>query len=263
VGRIPNHRLATACRRFYNQAMMEIEIKSDIPDRIIGILGGMGPEATMDLYLNIIRLTPAGRDQDHVRVLIYSNPKIPDRTMAIEQTGDSAVPSLIESAKLLERAGAGIIAMPCNAAHYFLAEIQREINIPILDMIEETSRRLRRESPIPKTIGLLASNGTVSSGVYTNSLRKQGISTLLPGGEDQQKIQIAIDEVKAGTHDRATQETFQSIGLRMVEAGAESVILGCTEIPLAFSPDEVTYPTLNPTRILAEIAVNWALGKGL
>ena len=126
---------------------MEIEIQPAVPDRVIGILGGMGPEATLDLYRDIIRLTPAKRDQDHIRVLIYSNPKIPDRTMGIEQTGESPVPSLIESARILEKGGAGIIAMPCNAAHHFLPEIQRQITIPVLDMIEEACRRLCERFP--------------------------------------------------------------------------------------------------------------------
>lgn len=259
--RMFNHCLETACKRFYNREMMEAEMKPALPDRMIGILGGMGPEATLDLYLNIIRLTPAKRDQDHIRVLIYSNPKIPDRTMAIERTGESPVPSLIESARVLERGGAGIIAMPCNAAHHYLPEIRREITIPVLDMIEETARRLCLRSQRPKAVGLIASNGAVLSGVYAKSLGQRGISILLPGEEDQRKIQIAIDQVKIGGHDRMTRETFQSAGLRMAEAGAESVILGCTEVPLAFDPAEVSYPTVNPTKILAEAAVDWALGK--
>lgn len=230
-----------------------------IPDRVIGILGGMGPEATLDLYRDIIDLTPVRRDQDHIRVLIYSNPKIPDRTRGIERTGESPVPDLIESAKVLEKGGAGIIAMPCNAAHHFLAEIQKQISIPILDMIEETSRRLCVRFPQAKTAGLIATNGTVISGVYTKSLANKGIAALMPDAEDQQRIQSAIDQVKIGIHDRAIREVFQSAGLRMTEAGAELIILGCTEVPLAFNSDEVNYPTLNPTRILAEAAVKWAL----
>jgi aspartate racemase len=118
-------------------------------DRMIGILGGMGPEATLDFYRHIINLTPAVIDQDHIRVLIYSNAKIPDRTEAITADGDSPLFELIESAKLLERSGAGIIAMPCNAAHYFLPQMQKEISIPILDMIEETCRALRECRPPP------------------------------------------------------------------------------------------------------------------
>ncbi len=231
-----------------------------MPDPMIGILGGMGPEATLDLYRHIIDLTPATKDQDHIRVLIYSNPKIPDRTEAIAACGDSPVSDLVESAKLLERSGADIIAMPCNTAHYFLPQIQESVSIPILDMIEETCRKIRETLPKVKTVGLIAAIGTVRSGVYHKTLAEAGIEVLVPTESDQQKIQAAIIQVKAGAQNRWTQETFQSIGARLVEAGAQTVILGCTEVPLAFEPDEVSYPSMNSTRVLAEAAVKWALG---
>jgi aspartate racemase len=229
------------------------------PSRVIGILGGMGPEATLDLYRHIIELTPAKRDQDHIQVLIYSNPKIPDRTKAIAGTGESPLPYLIESARLLEDSGAGIIAMPCNAAHHFLPEIRSEIGIPFLDMIEATCRRFQNQLPDAKAVGLIASIGTVCSGVYTRTLSRAGVDLLLPDDEDQQKIQTAIGQVKTRTHNRSTQETFQLIGMRLMNAGAAAIILGCTEVPLAFDPGEVDYPSLNSTRILAEAAVDWAL----
>jgi len=247
--------------RLYNQKMVGTQIRAAIPNRMIGILGGMGPEATLDLYSNIIRLTPAKKDQDHIQVLIHSNPKIPDRTEAIAQHGESPLPYLIESAKILEQGGAGIIAMPCNAAHHYLPEIRRHISIPFIDMIEETRCRIRVRCPDCSTVGLIATMGTVVSRVYPESLRKAGIAVQLPDREDQQKIQVAIDQIKAGVHNRSTQETLQSIGSHMSEAGAESIILGCTEIPLAFNSAEVNYPTLNPTSILAEVAVAWALAQ--
>jgi aspartate racemase len=241
--------------------MMDIGRKEDMPDRIIGILGGMGPEATLDLYRHIINLTPATRDQEHVRVLIYSNPKIPDRTKAIAESGISPLPELIHTAKILELGGAGIIAMPCNTAHYFLPQMQKEVSIPILDMIEETCRTLCQSLPDATKVGLIAALGTVHSGVYHRSLARAGIEIIVPRPEDQQRIQAAIGQVKAGAQGRSTQETFQSIGNRLVEAGAKAVILGCTEVPLAFEPNEVGYPSLNSTRILAEAAVAWALEK--
>jgi aspartate racemase len=241
--------------------MTEMEMRPEVPVRTIGILGGMGPEATLDLFRDIIRLTPARRDQDHIPVIICSNPRIPDRTRAIEGTGESPVPAIVESARTLETGGAGIIAMPCNAAHHFLPEIQRQVSIPILDMIEETGLWLAHGSLVPKTVGLIASTGTVLSAMYPKTLLKRKIHVLVPDEGDQERIQIAIDQVKAGTHNRITQDTFQSIGLHLVESGAEAIILGCTEVPLAFDPDAVGYPTLNPTKILAEVAVKWALGK--
>jgi aspartate racemase len=228
-------------------------------DRMIGILGGMGPEATLDLYRHIIRLTPAAKDQDHIRVLIYSNPKIPDRTKAISGIGENPLPHLIESAKLLERGGSGIIAIPCNATHHYLPDIQREVSIPILNMIAETCMRIARQLPNTKTIGLLAATGTVLSGVYHKTLSAAGIKVLIPSDAVQNEIQTAINQVKAGTHNLSTQELFQSAGMQLTQAGAQAVILGCTEIPLSFDPTTVGYPTLNPTQILAESAIRWAL----
>ena len=244
----------------YNREMAELT-QQHTPDHMIGILGGMGPEATLDLYRNIINLTPATKDQDHIRVLIYSNPKIPDRTRAIEAKGDSPLPSLIEAAKLLEGGGAGIIAMPCNTAHYFLPQMQMKVSIPILDMIEETCGKIRETLPEARTVGLIAAYGTVHCGVYRQPLARAGIELLLPDDEDQARIREAIGKVKAGMQDRSTRETFHAVGRRLVTAGARAVILGCTEVPLAFEPSEVNYPTVNPTRILAEAAVDWALGK--
>jgi aspartate racemase len=244
----------------YNHQAMELTSQAG-SRRIIGILGGMGPEATLDLFRCIIDLTPARRDQDHIQVLIYSNPKIPDRTKAIAAGGESPIPQLVESALLLEKSGAGILAMPCNAAHHYLPEVRQRVHIPFLDMIEETSRRLRSLLPCVKKVGLIASIGTYCSGVYPRSLSAVGVETVIPAHSDQQRIEAAINEVKAGRHGRAAQETFQSVGGRLIESGAEAVILGCTEIPLAFDVREVNYPTLNPTKILAEAAVEWALKK--
>jgi aspartate racemase len=232
-----------------------------LPDRIIGILGGMGPEATLDLYRQIIRLTPAVKDQDHIKVLIYSDPKIPDRTKAIAENGESPLPYLIRSAMLLEQSGAGIIAMPCNTSHHFLPEIQDKVKIPILNMIEETCRTLLSRVPEIKIVGLLATIGTLRSRAYEKVLSGAGVKVLVPDRVEQEKIQAAVARVKAGMHDRSTGEAFESAGSKLMRFGAEAVILGCTEIPLVFDPGSADYPCLNSTLILAQAAVDWALGN--
>lgn len=238
---------------------MSDAVNQIVPGRMVGILGGMGPEATLDLYRHIINLTPANKDQDHVPVLIYANPKIPDRTEAIAGGGESPLPYMIEGAKRLEKAGAGIIAIPCNAAHCYLPQIQVEVSIPFLDMIEETCREVRKTLPHAKKVGLIAALGTVTSGIYDRAFARAGIEVLVPSDTDQKRIQAAIAQVKAGEQNRLTRETFQSSGRRLSEAGAEAVILGCTEVPLAFEPSEVNYFSLDTTRILAEAAIAWAL----
>ena len=230
-------------------------------DRVIGILGGMGPEATIDLYRHIITLTPANRDQDHIRTVISSDPKIPDRTCAILEGGEDPLPYLIRAARLLEDAGVGVLAIPCNAAHFFLPRLRERVGVPILDMIGETCSAFCAQFPEARTVGLLGASGTVRSGIYESGFRTAGIAVLVPDEHDQQRVQSGISSVKAGTHDSATRDMFQSIGCDLVRAGAQAVILGCTEIPLAFDPSRVDYRTLNPTRILAQAAVDWALGR--
>jgi aspartate racemase len=227
--------------------------------QMIGILGGMGPEATLDLYRHIINLTPATRDQDHFRVLIYSNPKIPDRTLAIAGGGESPLDALLESARLLESAGASIIAMPCNAAHHYLGELRAAVNIPVLDMIAETCGALRRRYPEAGTAGLLASNGTVQSKIYHRALEAQGMAILLPDEAEQAFIQSAIDEVKSGRHAEKNREKLLKTGTRMIQAGAKAIILGCTELPLIFDSNAFPHPSLNSTLILAEAAISFSV----
>ena len=225
--------------------------------QMIGILGGMGPEATLDLYRHIINLTPASRDQDHFRVLIYSNPKIPDRTLAIADGGESPLDALLKSARLLESAGASIIAMPCNAAHHYLGQLRAAVGIPILDMIAETCGALGRRHPEVKIVGLLASDGTVQSKIYQRELQTKGVEVLLPDESDQSFIQSVIAEVKAGKHTEETSEKLLAIGTRLIRAGAQAIILGCTEIPLIFDSRVFPYRSLSSTLILAESVVHF------
>jgi len=225
--------------------------------QLIGILGGMGPEATLDLYRHITSLTPASQDQDHFRILIYSNPKIPNRTLAIAAGGESPLSELLESARLLESAGVSIIAMPCNAAHHYLEQMRAAVGIPILDMIAETCDTLRRRHPETGTVGLLASDGSVRSKIYHHALETRGIAILTPDKSEQTFIQSAIDEVKAGKHTEETRKKLLVVATRLISTGAQAIILGCTELPLVFDSDAFPYPSLNSTHILAEAAIRF------
>ena len=226
-------------------------------NEMIGILGGMGPEATLDLYRHIINLTPASRDQDHFRVLIYSNPKIPDRTLAVSSGGESPLAALLESARLLESAGASVIAMPCNASHLYLEQLRAAVGVPILDMISETCDELERRCPETGIVGLLASEATVRSKLYHRVLEARGMAVILPDESDQAFLQSAIVKVKAGKHTEETREKLLIIGMRLVRAGAQAIILGCTEIPLVFDSRAFPGHSLNSTMILAKAAVRY------
>lgn len=175
--------------------------------------------------------------------------------------GEDPTPYLVKAAVTLETAGAGILAMPCNTAHYYLPRLRPEVSIPILDMIEETYLSTRTRIGDAQAVGLLATKGTILSGVYRDVFGRHGMEVLVPDPGDQESIQQAIFQIKAGSYDRTRQETFERIGAALVARGAMAVILGCTEIPLGFNAGRVDYPVVNATRVLAQAAVDWALRR--
>jgi len=227
---------------------------------VIGILGGMGPEATAELFFRIIRATPAKKDQDHLRIIIDNNPKIPDRTAAILHGGPSPLPMMIETAKNLERAGASFLIIPCNTSHYYIDELQKEIEIPVINMIEVTASRLKRKNF--KKVGLLATNGTIKTGLYQNALGKEGIEAIVPQEDLQKEVMRAIyDHIKAGDLD-AGRKIVLRIANELIKRGAEAVICGCTEISLVLKEGDISVPVIDPLQILAEEAVKLAFETG-
>lgn len=147
--------------------------------RTIGILGGMGPLATADLFQKIISLTAAGSDSEHIRVYIDSNAAIPDRTAAILSGGPDPLSAMRDSLRKLEACGADCIIMPCNTAHYFLPRLQGLTDIPFLSMLEAAAKACRAKFP-GRTAAVLATRGTLASGLYQAALEKEGVSYLLP-----------------------------------------------------------------------------------
>ena len=225
-------------------------------EKVIGILGGMGPLATVELFRRIVLKTPAERDQDHPKIIIYNNPKIPDRTAFLLGKGANPLPYLIEGAKKLEAWGVDFIIMPCNTAHFFAQDIQREIDIPLVSMIEETAGKL--ESLGLKKVGLLATDGTIKGMVYHRALLSRGIEIALPDKEDQRKVMRAIYEgVKAGN-----LEWGREIILRIakkLEKRSEGIIAGCTEVSVVLRKGDFGVPLVDPMDVIAERAVKLAL----
>ena len=229
-----------------------------MPEKIIGILGGMGPEATTDLFYKIIKLTPAGKDQDHLRVIIDKNPKIPDRTAAILGKGEDPLPALRETARNLEKAGADFIIIPCNTAHYFLPSIQESVKIPLLNIIEETAKETQKKIPSIKKVGLLASIGTYKTEIYSQHFKKFNIEVISPEEKDKEKVMKVIYAVKTGDLSEEIKKNITSIAQKLIDKGAEAVIAGCTEIPLILKEGDVSVPIIDPTQALAEAAIQKA-----
>jgi aspartate racemase len=229
-------------------------------ERIVGILGGMGPEATWDVYGRIIRETKAARDGDHLRVLIDSNPKIPDRTRAIVQGGESPVEALIATGKNLERAGADFLIIPCMTAHYFFQPVQDALRIPIIHALRLLSRHMETHlKPGDKAL-LIATSGSIQSGLYQSHLRAEML--LVPDGATQEREVMDIiygpEGIKAGFTGENNTKRLAELMRRYQPRGATHVIAGCTEIGLALKDRPTPLPVIDPLDLLAREAVRLA-----
>jgi len=232
--------------------------------KVIGILGGMGPEATLDCFSKILKNTPAKKDPEHLRVVIDSNPGIPDRIAAILGEGQSPVPALVAGCRGLQKAGADFIIIPCVTVHFFLPQIQAESPLPILSIIDAVAETIHRDFPETGTVGLLGTIATVENGLFQKRLAEDSIHTLVPDGAEQTKIIDAIKDIKDTRPPRSrfeiTADLIEAAG-SLVEkkpAGAEAIIAGCTEIPLALGQKDLPVPYFDSLTILARAAIRFA-----
>lgn len=231
-----------------------------MPEKIVGILGGMGPDATVDLFQKILRSTPAERDQDHLRILIDCNSKIPDRNEAALCRGEDPFPYLRDSAVGLEKAGAHLIAIPCNAAHCWHAEIQNCVRIPVLHIMEAAADHLAERYPEVRHVGLLAATVTVGRGLYQRALERSGIGSIVPADDSQARVMEVIRAVKAGRWEEDVRRLIREQGEKLAAQGAQAVIAGCTEIPIVLQDGELSVPVVDATLALALRAVREARG---
>jgi aspartate racemase len=230
-------------------------------EKVIGIIGGMGPEATLLLFERILENTAAARDQEHARIIIDNNPKIPERLPAILGEGGNPVPQMVKSGRVLERAGADFIIIPCVSAHYFLPELRRQLKLPILSMLEETASLIGACRPRISRIGLMAAMGTVRSGIFHRTLAGKGIETLISEEGDLQRVQEKILRIKdtRGHHDRKIlREELKEIGEKLLQKGGQGIIAGCTELPIVLSAEDFRHPFFDVLTILARAAVKRA-----
>ena len=223
----------------------------------IGIIGGMGPMATLDLFEKIISHTQAKSDAEHIRVYVDCHTGIPDRTQAVLYGGESPVPHIVESAKKLASIGADFLLIPCNTSHYFYQQICAESPIPVMNMIQETVLSLA-ENHISR-VALLATDGTCRSNVYQTELSAHGIQTVLPETHEQREVMRLIYEgVKAGsaTFDTTILSTMLS---RFKQQGVQRIVLGCTELPIGFGLYGLDLTdTVDPATVLACAAIQRA-----
>lgn len=198
--------------------------------KTLGVIGGLGPMATAYLLQLIIEMTDAKTDQEHLDVIVFDRPNVPDRTAHIlDPVKPSPLPPMQNTARTLEKLGAGVLCAPCVTSHYFYKELSESVSVPFLHMVEETAKELKAAGK--KKAGIMATSGTVSTGLFQNIFAQNGLEALIPGGEGQKLVMSLIyDEIKAGKP--ADPKKFQRVSEELYGAGCDSIILGCTELSL-------------------------------
>lgn len=222
-----------------------------MPDRIVGVLGGMGPAATADFYTKLIAATPATRDQDHLLVVVWADPSVPDRSAALLGLGPDPTPVLRQGVQRLADAGAQVLAVPCNTAHAFVAPLAVEAGIQLISIIEVTAAWLRAELGSGGCAGLLATPGTVTSGLYHRACAVRGVRVHAPDAARQEAVTAAIAAVKAGRVTTGVVADLVEAAADLTEHGAEVIVAGCTEVVLALEGAAVPAPIVDPAVLLA------------
>ena len=225
--------------------------------KTIGILGGMGPLATADLFRKIVVMTKADSDNDHIRIFIDNNAAIPDRTAAILRGGKDPTEEMASALRNLEKCGADCVIVPCNTAHYFIPRLQEMTDIPILNMLEITAREAAKRFPGKKG-AILATTGTLSTGLYDRALAAAGVDTVVPDEAQRKTLMYLIyDVVKASRPLREAAETWAGLLDELRGRGADYFILGCTELPILADSLDAPGPFIDPTAELAAAAIGF------
>lgn len=227
--------------------------------KILGILGGMGPLAGADFLAKLTSATPATCDQEHIPVILYSVPQIPDRTEAMLRGGASPLPAMLAGVRALKSAGAVLVAIPCNTAHYWYDELVSQGELPILHIADAVIRALKHQGIGNTTIGLMGTRGTLAAGFYQQRFAKLGLTCIenLPD-EHETLVAAAIAEVKGNRLDSAAK-LAAAAAQKLFDRGVTRVVLGCTELPLAIdlAEPELRARCLDATQTLATACVEW------
>lgn len=219
--------------------------------KTVGVLGGMGPDATVDFMSRVIRATPADKDQDHLRILVDSNPHVPNRQEALLRGGEDPGPALASMAKGLEAAGADFLVMPCNTAHAFKEAIETSVRIPLVSIIDATVEACGDA----EAVGVLATDGCIASGVFQQALAERGKRFVLLDDAQTKALMHLITQIKAGDAGLAVADGMRVLAEALVARGADAIIAGCTEIPLVLGDDMCEVPLVSSTDALARAAV--------
>lgn len=200
--------------------------------QVLGVLGGMGPMAGASFATRVVALTPAARDQDHIPLVLCNDPRVPDRSSARLGQGEDPLPAMVRGVRMLERAGATLIAIPCNTAHLWYDQLAAATSLPVLHIVDAVCDDLQRLGAAGGRVGLMGTAATLQLDLYGERLRRHGFDVLPAEPEEVQLCAEAIEAVKANDAQRGFAPAAACIA-RLVARGAHAVVLGCTELPLA------------------------------
>ncbi len=226
-----------------------------------GVLGGMGPEATVDFMAKVIALTEASCDQDHVRMLVDHNPHVPNRQDAILGDGVDPGTVLADMAAGLEAGGADFLVIPCNTAYVYEDAILAATHIPLISIIGVSIAAAQERAPGADRIGVLATDGCLRSGIFQAGLDAAGLTAELPSASELEELMTLIKAIKGGKHTDDTARAMAGLAQALASRGACAIIAGCTEIPLVLDESAVSVPLISSTDALADITVKLATGE--
>jgi aspartate racemase len=227
--------------------------------KLLGILGGMGPEATVTMFSKIVRQTVAATDQEHIEVIVHSNNNIPDRTRAILQGGASPLPELYRSLALLNRCGVAVIVIPCMTSHYYYPQLQKQSECPIINAIDLAATACAGNDEQGVRVGILATTGTIQTGLFQKAMASRGIECLIPDREEQESLVMEAiygkGGIKSGEYSGEVRHRLLQCVDSLLAQGAEAIMAGCTEIPLVLSQQDLAVPFIDPMEIMARQAI--------
>jgi len=229
--------------------------------RRVGILGGMGPAAAIDLQAKVLAATPAASDPEHLPIVVWNVPQVPDRVAAILGGGPSPAAAMMEGARALEAAGCEAFAMACNTAHHWAGEITASVRIPLIHIADAAIDELASRAVPSMSVGILATRGTLAAAFYGQRLARRGFRWLAPTQEEQARwVDVAIARVKAGDIAGA-RPCFEEAARALAGRGADVILLACTELPLAAEGAGCPVPLLDASRALARAIVDFSLRR--
>jgi len=231
-----------------------------VEDKVVGIIGGMGPDATVDFMSRVLRATPATTDQEHVRMLVENNPRIPSRQLAMRGEGEDPGPTIAAIAARLEAAGADFLVMPCNLAHAWQGDIEAATGIPFVSIVAASVQSALDRSDDDGAVGLMTTPGCFTAGLYQQALRAAGRSVTTQTQDELAATMSLVEQIKAGDQSDEVGSALRALANKLVDRGAKVLIAACTEFPLVLDESMFDVAFVSSTDVLAKKTVAIALG---